>query len=365
MRPNWLFYPAGCSGLALLLLLTACQQPAETPPVAPDMASLPYPNLSDYHFFQGTLKDLQPNHRVLPYDLITPLFTDYAHKARFLWMPEGAQASMTEEGYLDFPNQTILIKNFYYPADFRRPDAQHDMVETRLLVRAEGKWNAYTYVWNEDDTDASYSPVGEVLPVAWKDLKGQARTVDYIVPNKNQCKSCHNIDNEFQPIGPKARNMNCELTYPDGTRQNQLAYLQSAGYLQKGDYQEQFPPVADWDDPHSGDLNARALAYLDVNCAHCHNTRGPAHTTGLYLTAYQQNPERLGVHKPPVAAGKGSGNRHFGIVPGQPDASILVYRMQSNDPGEMMPELGRATAHDEGVALIKEWIAAMPAEKSN
>lgn len=350
-------------------LVSACQPSVtDTPPVAPDMAALPYTNLSDYHFFKGKLSELVPNDRVVPYDLITPLFTDYAHKARFMWMPEGAQASMSDEGALDFPDHTILIKNFYYPADFRKPEEDWDMAETRLLVRHKGQWNAYTYVWNEEGTDATYSPVGDIFPVAWRDTKGKTRTVDYIVPNKNQCKSCHNIDNQFQPIGPKARNMNSVLRYPDGTEQNQLAYLQAIGYLKKGDYQTQFPPVADWDDPHSGDLHARALAYLDINCAHCHNPHGPAHTTGLYLTAYQQNPELLGVHKPPVAAGKGSGTRHFGIEPGKPDASILVYRMESSDPGVMMPELGRAVAHDEGVALIKEWIASMPAhtpEKSN
>jgi hypothetical protein len=52
--------------------------------------------------------------------------------------------------------------------------------------------------------------------------------------------------------------------------------------------------------------------------------------------------------KRPVAAGRGSGGRDFAIAPGEPDASILVYRMESTDPGIAMPELGRATVHAEG-----------------
>ncbi|MBR0344132.1 MAG: hypothetical protein IJI03_02575, partial [Rudaea sp.] len=67
---------------------------------------------------------------------------------------------------------------------------------------------------------------------------------------------------------------------------------------------------------------------------------------------------RLGLCKPPVAAGRGTGDRLFDIVPGKPDASILLYRMTSSEPGVMMPEMGRNTTHKEGVELIREWIAA-------
>ena len=61
----------------------------------------------------------------------------------------------------------------------------------------------------------------------------------------------------------------------------------------------------------------------------------------------------------PVAAGRGSGNFDFVIEPGHPERSILTYRMKSVDPGIAMPELGRASAHDEGVALLGAWIKSM------
>ena len=64
-----------------------------------------------------------------------------------------------------------------------------------------------------------------------------------------------------------------------------------------------------------------------------------------------------------MAAGRGSGGREFDIVPGQPDQSIIMFRMTSVDPGIMMPELGKRLIHTEGVELIREWIAALPAGK--
>jgi hypothetical protein len=115
------------------------------------------------------------------------------------------------------------------------------------------------------------------------------------------------------------------------------------------------PRNARFDDA-TAKVEDRARAYLDINCGHCHNTKGPADTSGLWLDASTREPRRLGLCKPPVAAGQGTGDHLFDIVPGQPDASILVYRMSSLEPGAMMPELGRGTVHEEGVALVRDWI---------
>lgn len=343
----------------LLAFVFHCHRPAATA-VHFEAERIPYPRLSDYAFFAGALKKLQPNARVLPYEPITPLFTDYAHKARFVWMPEGVQATVDKEGFIQFPGHSVLIKNFYYPADFRKPEADLDMVETRLLVKRAGKWEAFTYVWNDQDTDAELNVVGDFKGVSWTDEQGRARAVDYAVPNKNQCKSCHNRDKELLPIGPRVRYLNKALTYPDGATANQLERWQQAGMLAPGDWAAQFAPVADWDNPQVGDTEQRALAYLEANCGHCHSPRGPAHTTGLYLTTdYADSLTQLGFCKSPVAAGKGSGGRLFSILPGKPDSSILVFRMESNDPGIMMPEIGRAVAHEEGIALVRAWIEGL------
>ena len=316
----------------------------------------PFPKLSDYAFFTGIQRDLQPNEGVLPYELITPLFTDYAHKSRFVWMPKGTQASVDAEGRLSFPDETVLIKNFYYPADFTQADRDWDLMETRLLMKNKGEWQAVTYVWDEAENDAELNIVGDIKPVSWQDEKGHKQNIEYIVPNKTQCKSCHNRDGIIQPIGPKVANLNKALKYPDGRTENQLSRWQKVGYLAAGDHGQQFAKLAAWDDPLSGSLRDRAMAYLDVNCGHCHHPQGPAHSSGLYLQVDQSDPTHLGICKPPVAAGKGSGGRQFGIVPGQPNASILLYRMEKTDPGIAMPEIGRVMVHQEAVTLIRDWI---------
>ncbi|MEO6103700.1 MAG: hypothetical protein ABIP44_08695, partial [Pseudoxanthomonas sp.] len=107
---------------------------------------------------------------------------------------------------------------------------------------------------------------------------------------------------------------------------------------------------------HSASIEARARAYLDVNCGHCHSPTGPAITSGMWLDAAISDPLKLGFCKQPVAAGKGTGNRMYDVAPGAADASVLIFRMDSDDPSVMMPELGRSVVHKEGVRLIREWI---------
>ena len=349
---------ATCAGL-----LYDCQGPAAASQVNFDPGKVPYPKLSDYAFFTGKGAKLNPNSGVLPYEPITPLFTDYAHKARYVWLPPGTQAEVDEEGSIQFPEHAMLIKHFYYPADFRRPQANWDMVETRLLFKRQGKWEAFTYIWNERGSDAALNIIGDFKAVAWADERGQDHQLSYIIPNKNQCKSCHNRDKELLPIGPKASNLNSSLSYPDGSTSNQLAKWQEEGILARGDWGSLFPPIAQWDDPGRHGVTERALAYLDANCGHCHNPQGSAHTSGLYLTPdFAADPARLGICKTPVAAGKGSGGHKYSILPGKPDSSILLYRMESDEPGIMMPEIGRAIPHQEGLALIREWIIGLEGE---
>ena len=121
------------------------------------------------------------------------------------------------------------------------------------------------------------------------------------------------------------------------------------------------PRLPRWDDA-SEPLDARAKAYLDVNCGHCHNDKGLASSSGLFLTYEQPDTAVRGIMKPPVAAGRGSGGLFYAIVPGHPEQSILLYRMQSTEPGVMMPQIGRTLSHAEAVKLIGDYIAGMPAK---
>jgi hypothetical protein len=151
--------------------------------------------------------------------------------------------------------------------------------------------------------------------------------------------------------------LNRDYAYSQGPA-NQLSHWHDSGLLTPSIDPEQAPRNAYWygDDD---DLNSRARAYLDVNCGHCHNATAAANTSGLRLDAAETEPIALGLCKMPVAAGRGSGAALFDIVPGAPDDSIMLIRMQSTQPDIAMPELGRSLVHREGVALIRNWIASL------
>jgi uncharacterized repeat protein (TIGR03806 family) len=282
--------------------------------------------LSDFGFFVGG----KPNVRVHPYTLNTPLFSDYAEKERFIYVPAGKKIVYRDQGALDFPVGSALIKTFGYPD--RR-------LETRVLMRRANGWIALPYVWNGNDAELRRG--GTRIPV---EVHGQA--ISYAVPNQNQCKECHQLAGAIEPIGPKARNLSQAL----------LDDLVRTGLLDRAPMGAKLPH---WDDARAP-VADRARAYLDVNCGHCHNRAGAASNSGLYLTWEEADPVARGIGKRPVAAGRGSGGLEVAIAPGRPDLSILLYRMNSTEPGVAMPELGRNMVHAEGVALVKDYIAGMP-----
>ena len=351
---EWRARPAhALAGVTVLMLLwTACGRRGVRAHV-----SEPFPSrLSAWRLFTGEPAALKPNAGVVPYDINTPLFSDYATKYRFVWMPPGTWATYNDSDVFDFPVGTVFVKTFAYP-DADRGGKQR-LIETRLLVHAKSGWVGLPYVWNSAQTDAVLDVAADPTVVDWVHPSGRKYTIDYVIPNTNQCKGCHEKWKVMTPIGPKARNLNKYFNYPAG-RANQLTYWTKIGYLKGAPAPEAAPKLAVWDDPSSGTLDARARAYLEVNCAHCHNPAGPANTTGLYLTAAQTDPMRLGLCKVPVSAGQGSGDLLFDVVQGKPEESILVHRMESNTPKVMMPELGRTVVHQEGVALIRQWIASL------
>jgi uncharacterized repeat protein (TIGR03806 family) len=293
-----------------------------------------------------------------PYDLNTPLFSDYAVKYRTVWLPKGAQVHYVSDARFEFPVGTVITKSFGFPADFRVPNAPVNWIETRVLVRAAEEWKATSYVWDDGHHDAQISVGGEILSFTFVDSNGQVQSPSYLVPSQSECKKCHANDGAMITLGPSAEQLNRDYRYPDGT-ENQLTRWSRLGLLAGAPSVDQAPRMPVFDDPSSGDLTARARAYIHANCAYCHNGAGEARTSGLVLLDTETDPYALGICKGPVAAGKAAANQRYDIVPGHPEQSIFVYRMQATTPSLAMPELGRSLQHTEAVQVVSDWIAQM------
>jgi len=341
----------GAAGV-VLVAAGALAAPSDTTIVAPN----PPKALSEFGFFDD-LNAQKPAAGVTPFALNTPLYSDGAVKYRFVYLPGGQPAGYSADEAFTFPVGAALIKTFAFPADYRQPEKNVRLVETRVLLNQPGGWQAWAYVWNEAQTDAALKIAGAKVDIKTIDAAGSPVDFTYAVPNKNQCKACHAVDGVLVPLGPKARNLNGVFAYADG-RANQLAHWAARGMLSGAPAPQDAPRAPDWRD-EAQPLDHRARAWLDVNCAHCHRREGPASNAGLFLTYGEPVGPSLGILKRSVAAGKGSGGREFDIKPGEPDESILLYRVESTEPGVMMPELGRHLADPEAAVLLRDWIASM------
>jgi uncharacterized repeat protein (TIGR03806 family) len=317
---------------------------------------------------------------VVPYDINTPLFSDYALKLRAVWLPPGNRAVYNARQELDFPVGTILVKTFHYekadgfgPASLRvlRADRESDLgadkrldlgdyvlIETRLLVHYASGWKGLAYVWNAAQDEAYLAPAGDDRAITLV-AAGGAQSIHYMVPDANQCAGCHTPDHgakALRPLGPKAWQLNRPYAWwgDDG---GQLEHWRASGMLEGFDGEP--PSGPRWANRAAESPDRLARAYLDANCAHCHNPRGAADTSALDLSLAAPAGRHLGICKPPVAVGRGSGGRRYDIFPGRPDESIIVYRMEHSAPDIAMPELGRSAVHAEGVAAVRHWIAGM------
>jgi uncharacterized repeat protein (TIGR03806 family) len=326
---------------------------------------------------------------VQPFALNTPLFSDYAHKLRTLSLPSGASMRYAASGPLQFPVGAVLTKSFYYPraqavaagaigaAQVLQVDggervdlARNRMLETRLMVmEPTGRWGAVTYVWDDDQKDATLRRTGQTLAVELVDAQGARQSFNYEVPDDGGCIACHATAGSaagFQAIGPQAHNLNRDYAYASGNA-NQLERLVALNLL--SGYSAPAPRLAVWNDAAGATLEARARAYLEVNCASCHSPSARAGHTGLWLDTNQSDAVRLGICKSPVG-GQQNGRFTYDIQPGNAQASFLYfrisnYRLNSAPRTVAMPEIGRHVFDLEGNALIRGWIDAMPATCGN
>tara|TARA_R110002012_G_scaffold17930_5_gene66735 strand:+ start:44181 stop:45422 length:1242 start_codon:yes stop_codon:yes gene_type:complete len=295
-----------------------------TPLVIPQLL----PNLSDLNLFAGNLNDLTPSTRAFEYNLNTPLFTDYAHKQRLIALPPGTSMDYVDNGFPDFPDNTVISKTFYYYNDERNESLGKTIIETRILIKINGTWELGNYKWNASQTDAVLDDLAHTVPVTFVNSSGTTNTINYGIPSMQDCVNCHNSDNVITPIGPKLRTMNFN---------NQLQDFINSGYLSNLSNPTSVTTLPNWEDT-SYTVEERSRAYFDVNCAHCHSDGGYCQfQSQLRLTYETPFAESM------ILERRGS----------------IDNRMRDYNPGISMPLIGTSTVHDEGYTLIRQYLNSL------
>jgi uncharacterized repeat protein (TIGR03806 family) len=296
-------------------------------PVIPEFRQ----NLSEMNLFAGDLDKLQPSIYAFEYKLNTALFTDYAHKQRLIALPQGSTMTFNGNGFPNFPDNTVIAKTFFYNIDDRDENLGKNIIETRILIKINGAWETGDYRWNEDQSDAVLDLDGGTVPVTWIDTDGNPNNVTYKIPSNTDCFTCHQTNNNITPIGPKLRTLNFDI---NGV--NQLQKLADLNMLNGLSSPSDVTVLPNWED-QSFSLSERTRAYLDVNCAHCHSPGGFCEEIPMDLR-YETPFENSGIY-----------DLRYGIM------GFTSFYIN----GVSMPLIGTTMVHDEGYALIEEYVNSL------
>lgn len=334
----------------------------------------PFPRLlSETGLFISTAGHV-PHPGLIPYSVNAPLWSDGADKQRLIGIPGDSQIVVDDVSYpmpppgWRFPDGTVLVKTFSIEMETgNRTSARR--LETRLLHHKSMPgdrerygaqfWRGYTYVWNEEQTDAvllDAEGADRVLTIRDASAPGGTRQQTWHFPSRAECTLCHTMSAKYA-LGVNTLQMNRPHDYGDGQPRNQLAQIEEWGVFTESlsDPPESQPRLVDYRD-RTSPLEDRARAYLHANCSHCHRLWGggltdfqvqvnlPLDQTGMI----DVKPERggYGLEDPRI------------IAPGDPDRSLLSHRMTLTGTGRM-PHIGSHVIDDEGVALLREWIRQM------
>ncbi|MGS2727706.1 fibronectin type III domain-containing protein [Psychroserpens sp. BH13MA-6] len=297
-------------------------------PVIPEFR----PTLSELNLFVGDLANLDPSPYAFNYELSTKLFTDYATKQRLIVLPNGEKLTYNGNGFPLFPDNTLIAKTFFYNNDDTDLSQGQHIIETRILIKINGSWETGNYKWNDAQTDAVLDTAGAIVPVTWINAQGESQSINYEIPSSTDCTVCHISNGATTPIGPKLRSLNFEV---NGS--NQLQALIDLNLLEGLADPSTVDALPNWEDD-SVTLDRRARAYMDMNCAHCHISGG---------FCEEQSNLRLSYETP------------FGESNIMESSNSILARIQNTIPEYGMPYIGTTILHDEGVALMIDYINSL------
>ncbi len=314
----------------------------------------------------ASVKDHRVATGVVPFSIVAPQWADYATAERFIALPGlstiefGRQpvdvpGSMFKQQF-KVPKDAVLMKTFSLEMEHGNP-ASRQRLETQLLHFDGREWHGYSYRWNDDQTDATLvEPGGADRPLKVRDSRfaGGVRVQTWHYSGRQECLLCHNPWNDYR-LG---------FTLPQLGTPGQIAQLKSLAVIKgpidrpeqalDGDGRAIVPLVAP-NDP-TADINRRARAYLQVNCAHCHQF-GAGGTADIELRQEFPLAETKTVNGRPTQGTFDLGDARI-IAPGDPYASTLYFRTVKTGRGRM-PHIGSQLVDESGTALLHDWIVQL------
>jgi uncharacterized repeat protein (TIGR03806 family) len=330
--------------------------------------------LSETGVFTST-KDHQVAPGVIPYSVNAQLWGDHASKERFIAIPGDGKIGFDEITYPQpspgappgwrFPDGTVLVKTFAMEMERGNPKSKKRL-ETRLLhfqkfpgtqEYGDQYWRGYTYVWNDEQTDADLLEEKGLDRVLKIKVGEKVIEQTYRFPSRAECALCHNNAPKFA-LGVNTLQMNRDHDY-GGKVANQLATLAHIGlFAQKLPAPpDKLPRLADFDEAKLP-IDVRARSYLHSNCSHCHMKWGGGNAEFKLLVGLPV--AEMGVVGVPPAHGNFGVKDARLVVPGAPEQSILLHRMALTGLGRM-PHIGSRVVDERAVQIIREWIKDLPA----
>lgn len=322
---------------------------------------LEYPETLTETGLFANLEDLSPNPGVIPYEPNLTFWSDDADKKRWMAIP-GLSNTITFNGeeQWDFPVGQVWVKHFDYDLDRSNPGTSVKRLETRILVENGADSYGVSYRWNNEGSEAFLvGQTGDDFVINYTDASGNPASLDWHIPSHSECLRCH-TDQAGVGLSMNTRQMNREYTIGHITG-NQLTLLVDSGYLTgftgtPQDYHRHSNPT-----DTNVNLEDRARAYLDVNCAYCHQDGGA--TTTNWDARASISLEQTGLlYGSPVSESQPNPTDHL-VRPGNTVHSAIWNRISArtaingNSNGyTQMPPLASNLFDEEGIALITEWI---------
>jgi len=338
----------------------------ELEPTPPEMTKrAPFPKkLSDSGLFTR-VKDHVMQPAVIPYSVNSPLWSDGAHKERWIALPGTNQIAYSENGSWKFPEETVLVKSFALDLEAGNPKSRR-WIETRFMLFQQNEWVGYSYRWNDSQTDAELveaKGADREFKIQDRNAPGGTRKQTWHYPSRAECMTCHSRAAQFV-LGVSTLQLNREHDYAGG-RANQLRTLAHIGAFNLKPNKDGLvklskapEKMAALPNPYdeSAPLDQRARSYLHANCAHCHVEAGGGNSA---ITLRWDTPsEKM------LLFGVVPQHDQFGltnallVAPGAPERSILMQRVLRVGQGGM-PPLAKSIVDEPAVKMLGEWIRGL------